>query len=255
MKTALFQMDVAWQDNAANLSKAEEWILNRSEDADLVILPEMFNTGFMNNPQTYAQTMDGETLTRLKAVSAQSGKAVAGSMVVQERGRFFNRFFFIVPQGKVYTYDKKHLFRMSEEHDHYSAGKKKIVIEYKDVRILPLVCYDLRFPVWSRNRENEYDLAIYVASWPASRRYAWDTLLKARAIENQSYVIGVNRCGADPNVDYSGGTVLIDFLGQVRAQAEEGKESMAFGEIDLEAVRRFRCKFPAYLDADLFQLR
>ena len=179
---------------------------------------------------------------------------MAGSFIAKEGGKYFNRAFFVTPEGETYLYDKRHLFRMAGEDQHFTAGDKRTIVRYKDWNICLQVCYDLRFPVWSRNVDNEYDLLIYVANWPQGRQKVWDTLLSARAIENQAYVVGVNRVGSDANGQYAGGSKLVDLFGETIVKAEEGVESIVTGEIDLDRLKAFRKEFPVLDDADQFKL-
>jgi len=251
MKIALIQTDPAWEAPGANLARAEEWV--READADLVVLPEMFPTGFTMNAAAAADTMDGKGPQAMREMAARHGKAVMGSMAIAEGGRFFNRMFFATPDGGLKYYDKRHLFRMSGENGIYTPGRERPVWEYMGVRMLPLVCYDLRFPVWIRNR-GDYDMIVTAAAWPAPRAAVWRTLLRARAIENLCYVAGVNRTGDDPNTSYDGDTALIDFMGNPVAEATGRGEQMVSGTIDMAAQRAFREKFPAWMDADDFTL-
>ena len=186
--------------------------------------------------------------------TAQSKQcAIAGSIALEDKGKYYNRFYFVHPGGMVEWYDKKHLFTYGGEHKRFTAGTKRVIVNYKGVRILLQVCYDLRFPVWSRNR-NDYDIAIYVASWPTPRVDAWKLLLKARAVENQCYVVGVNRVGKDPNCEYVGGSAIIDPYGKVIASCEDGKQCEATADVNLLELEEFRKKFPVLNDADPFEI-
>lgn len=250
LKTALVQTKIAWGNKKYNLDTAEQ--ITKETDADLIIFPEMFTTGFMTEEtENYAEPMDGETIGRLRELVIRIGKAVAGSIIVKNASGTFNRFVFIKPDGTIEFYDKRHLFSYSGENNLYSAGHERIIIEYKGVRIMPLICYDLRFPVWSRNQQN-YDAAIYVASWPESRIRAWDALLCARAIENQCYVLGINRVGSDPTAHYNGHSIALDYLGQELASLPENKEGVIFADLDIEALNNYRNKFRVWQDADEF---
>ena len=253
MRIALYQMDCRWEDAASNRAGAEKWIA--SQRADLFVLPEMFTTGFTMAPDRVAESGDGETAGWLCDMARHSGAAVAGSVAVRcdgGTGDYRNRFFFARPDGALLFYDKRHLFRMGGEGEHYRPGGERVVVEYRGWRILLQVCYDLRFPVWSRNR-NDYDMILYVASWPASRAHAWRTLLAARAIENQCYVAGVNRVGRDPSAVYSGDSAIFDFKGEPVAAADPYREQSVVADLNLETLRTFREKFPAFLDADRFE--
>lgn len=251
LRVALCQMDIAWGDKERNRETAGRMI--REAAADIVVLPEMFSTGFDMEPSTVAERMNGPTVGWLKGITAETGKAVICSIVIEDGGRFFNRLLFAEPGGALHKYDKRHLFSFSGEDRNYSAGSERLIIDYKGFRILLLICYDLRFPVWSRGSD-EFDLMVYIASWPSSRIQVWDTLLRARAIENQSYVAGVNRVGDDPASHYDGHSVAVDFYGNVMASAIEDKEGLFVTEFELEPLRAFRRKFPAWQDSDSFQL-
>lgn len=247
MKTVILQNDILWADPAGNIRKADAAI-SSSPDADLYILPEMFSTGFCTSPERIAES-DGATLEWMKKKAAQCGAAIAGSLAIKEDGNFYNRFYFVKPDGDVVSYDKKHLFTYGKEHESFTAGDRRVIVEYLGVHILLEICYDLRFPVWSRNR-GDYDMIIYVASWPSSRISAWNSLLVARAVENQCYVAGVNRVGTDPSDSYSGGSVIVDPYGNVIARCQDGIESYSEAEIDMELLEAFRRKFPVLNDAD-----
>ena len=217
-------MDILWTDPKGNRTRAEEAI-DSCPGADLYILPEMFSTGFCTQPEGVAEFCDSDTLAWMKSKSGSIGAAIAGSVAVMDCGKYYNRFYFVKPDGCVESYDKRHLFTYGGEHNHFTAGDKRVVVEYKGVRILLQVCYDLRFPIWSRNH-GDYDMAVYVASWPATRVEAWKALLIARAIENQSYVIGVNRVGDDPSNTYNGGTRVIDPYGKLIPTMDNNKNEV-----------------------------
>ena len=212
LKITLLQSDIVWEkpmDNIRNFSQ----MLSALKTSDLIVLPEMFTTGFSMQPELLKEKMDGPSVQWMKNIAGEKGAAVTGSLIIEEEGRIFNRCVWVFPNGRITHYDKRHLFSMGSEHQHYSAGDKKLVVEYKNWRICPLVCYDLRFPVWSRNLEN-YDVLIYVANWPANRHHVWKNLLVARAIENQSYCLGVNRIGKDDaGLNYDGDSAFVDPLG------------------------------------------
>ncbi len=248
---AICQFDMVWEDFRTNLVKTEALV--RAADARLVVLPEMFATGFVTDPERIAQPMTGEIVRAMRRWAAEEGKAVAGSVVIEEAGAFYNRFLFVTPDGKVTAYDKRHLFSIGGEGEAFRAGNRRVVVEWGGVRYLLLVCYDLRFPVWARYR-GDYDAILCVASWPAPRRDVWRALLPARAIENQVYVFGVNRIGADPTTHYVGDSMGIDPRGGVLFDAMD-QEGIFYADIDLEALVRFREKFPAWRDADDFELK
>ena len=197
INVTLIQSDIIWEDKVSNLKNYQNKI-SQIESTDLIVLPEMFTTGFSMNPKDISETMSGETIQWMKSNASKMNSAICGSIIIEEDDKYFNRFIWVNPDGSICQYDKKHLFSFAGEDKNYTAGNEKIIIEYKGWKICPLVCYDLRFPVWSRNSE-DYDLLIYVANWPTKRKLAWKSLLVARAIENQCYVIGVNRVGKDEN--------------------------------------------------------
>lgn len=252
MKVILLQRDLVWAQPKWNVARADEAI-DALPGADLYVLPEMFSTGFCTQPEGIAECADSETLHWMIRKAAEKQAAIAGSVAVHENGRFYNRFYFVHPDGTVQHYDKKHLFTYGGEHLRFTAGTERVVVHFRGVRILLEVCYDLRFPVWARNR-GDYDMILYVASWPTPRVEAWSALLRARAIENQCYVAGVNRVGSDPSCEYCGGTVLIDPYGKALAECPWHTESAVSADIDLEALEAFRRKFPVLSDADPFSL-
>ena len=264
MNITLFQTALHWQDPVANRAMLEEIIFTLPHPTDLIVLPEMFTTGFTMDAAAVAEPMNLTTFRWLRQMAQQTNAAITGSYVVREStptGRqFYNRLVWMEPDGQFATYDKRHLFRMAGEEKLYTAGNQRVVREWRGWRICPLVCYDLRFPVWSRNQVRpdgtlDYDLLLYVANWPAPRQAPWDTLLQARAIENLSYVAGVNRVGTDgPGHPYTGGTALIDFKGDVLFRQYD-TEAVHQQTLSLESLQAFRTKFPAYLDADDFTLR
>lgn len=249
MRVTIVQTDITWACPAANRAHMDG-MLRGIEGSDLIVLPEMLSTGFATNPEGIAER-DGSTLAWMKAKAAEKGCAIAGSVATEADGLFYNRFYFVTEEGSTTHYDKHHLFTYSGEHHRFTAGNDRVTVEYRGVRIRLLVCYDLRFPIWSRNKADEpYDIALYVASWPTSRADAWDTLLKARAIENQCYVAGVNRVGEDPNCPYCGGSAVIDPYGRVIATCGRGNEGVVTADIDMAALKAFREKFPVLNDAD-----
>lgn len=252
MKITIYQQDIKWASPQQNRENLDSILESLPEGTDLLVLPEMFSTGFATEPEGIAEpSVNGSfpTLEWMKERSSQCGFAIAGSVAVEEEGTYFNRFCFVKPDGECSFYNKHHLFTYGNEHKRYSAGTERLIVEYKGVRFIPLICYDLRFPVWSRNR-GDYDAMIYVASWPTSRVEAWRTLLKARAIENQSYLIGVNRVGEDPSCTYCGGSAIIDPYGKPLAECADGKAEMVSAELDMELLNNFREKFPVLGDAD-----
>jgi omega-amidase len=256
LRVSLLQAELDWQDPASNRARFDERLGEiAAGSADLVILPEMFTTGFSMDSATLAEPAAGPTAQWLQAWSRRLGAAVTGSVMTRDGDRFVNRLWFATPEGALHRYDKRHLFRMAGEHEHFAAGRESLVVQFRGWRIAPLVCYDLRFPVWSRRRDGfDYDLLVYVANWPARRAYAWRQLLIARAIENQSYVVGVNRIGPDGNgIAYDGDSAAHDFLGQPIATLG-AEAATATVSLELDALREFRERFPAHLDADRFTL-
>ena len=222
---------------------------------EIVVLPEMFSTGFTMKSRELAEPVSGITVRILKELAADFQLALCGSFICSERSNYYNRAFFITPEGEEFYYDKRHLFRMGNEAEYFSAGNNKLIISYRGWNICLLVCYDLRFPVWSRNVNNEYDLLIYVASWPQARRLAWDTLLCARALENMCYVCGVNRIGVDGNkLIYNGGSVVFSAKGEVLASVPDGEEGIETVSLSLISLQQLRDKFPVWKDADAFRL-
>jgi len=248
----LLQQDLAWLDAPANRARFAA-LLQRARGSDLALLPEMFNTGFTMEPQAWAETMDGPTVQWMREQAADLQLALAGSIAIREAAAFRNRFLFVRPDGALEHYDKRHLFRMSGEHQVYRPGELRRQLIWRGWRLSLQVCYDLRFPVWCRNR-GDYDALLYVANWPSRRREHWCALLRARAIENQAWVIGVNRTGVDGNgIDYSGDTLVIDPWGAVTldAGAAPGVHTVSLSAAVLADCRD---RFPVHLDADPFSL-
>jgi len=251
MRVALLQAALIWEDAKANRSYFQEKIALLDGKADLVILPEMFTTGFTMNPTPVAEPMTGETVAWMQSIAEKNKTAVCGSLVIIADNQFYNRFLFVFPTGEIRHYDKRHLFTLSGEREAYTAGKEKIIIEYRGFRICPMICYDLRFGVFSRNVE-DFDLLIYAANWPKPRINAWDILLKARAIENMCFVAGVNRIGKDFNqYEYSGHSQLVDYLGEyiIEPMKNEGQQT-AF--LNKEKMLETRAKLGFLNDRDTF---
>jgi omega-amidase len=255
LRLALLQQPLVWQAPEENRAAFAAAIAPLAGEVDLIMLPEMFTTGFSMQPQAHAETSSGATLAWLQGQARGADAAIVGSIAVREREQFYNRLYFVRPSGTYSTYDKRHLFRMGDEHLHYASGVSAHVVEWRGFRIAPLVCYDLRFPVWSRRRaELDYDLLLYVANWPAVRRYPWQQLLRARAIENQAFVAGCNRVGHDGNgIAHSGDSAVIDSLGKPMVELAD-QPGILRAELSLEALAQFRARFPAHLDADRFTL-
>ena len=248
------QSSIVWEKPAANLEYFDEQISKLPSTVDLVILPEMFTTGFSMNPISIAETMGGPTIKWIVTTAKINRMALVGSVVIKENAQYFNRLFFIHPNGHIETYDKRHLFTLAKENDQYTSGKERLIVLFKGWRICPLICYDLRFPVWSRNT-NEYDLLVFVANWPSIRIHAWDTLLKARAIENMSYCIGVNRVGKDENgYEYNGHTAIYNFLGEKLSRTIEGKENILQCVVSKNELQKIRQKLNFLEDQDAFKI-
>jgi len=261
LRVCLIQGDTRWHDPAANRGYYGELIRRHAPGADLVVLPETFTSGFSNEALASAEGMDGPTLPWLRELAVATGAVITGSMQCCTPDGTFNRLLWVEPSGTIRHYDKRHLFRMAGEHTRYTAGQERVTCELKGWRIRPLICYDLRFPVFIRNRYGhevadgmDYDLLLFVANWPAPRAHAWRTLLRARAIENLSYCIGVNRCGIDGNgIAYVGDSAALDFLGQPLVEC--GATEVAVGvTLSAAALAEHRARFPAHLDADDFSL-
>jgi omega-amidase len=260
LKFTLIQSELHWEDIEANLSMFEEKIWQISGSTDVIVLPEMFTTGFTMAASKMAEHMNMRTFKWMKHMADQTGALILGSYVVTVHDRFYNRMLWMEPGGNFKTYDKRHLFRMANEHKIYAPGESLLIASWKGWRICPLICYDLRFPVWSRNRweatlkRPSYDVAVYVANWPTARIDAWNTLLKARAIENLSYVVGVNRVGQDGNgIEYNGHSSVISPKGEV-IFSNEGVEAIRTLELSANSLNAFRDRFPAYLDSDDFTI-
>ena len=254
LKLALLQSDIHWHEIGANLAMFEEKIWQIEDQVDVILLPEMFQTGFTMEHEGLAEPMNFTTFKWMKQMAAQKNAAVCGSYIVKEDGKVFNRLLWMQPDGQYYAYDKRHLFRMANEHEHFNIGSKKLIVECKGWKICPMVCYDLRFPVWSRNVNLQYDALLYVANWPAVRINAWDTLLEARAIENVSYTVGLNRVGKDgAGIDYNGHSAVYSAKGEQLVFSE--REEIIYVELSAEQLQSFREKFPAQLDADDFEIK
>ena len=254
----IIQTDIAWQNKAENLRRLSEKIDGIEERTEIVILPEMFTTGFTMQPELFAETMDGETIEWMKEITARNKIILTGSIIVKENDLYYNRLIWMLPNGQLGYYNKRHLFAFAEEDKHYTAGNKRLIASVKGWKINLQICYDLRFPVWSRQQptenDSEYDLLINVANWPERRSHAWKTLLCARAIENQCFVVGVNRVGKDgKNINHSGNSLLIDPLGQVLYHKTDDEDVCTI-TIQKDDVDKARTQFPFWKDADDFSI-
>ena len=253
MKLAFLQTELVWEDPAANRKAISDAFL-ALEAIDLLVLPEMFSTGFSMRASALAETMTGETLNWMAETARTHKVTLCGSLIISSAQGYTNRLVWMSPTGDFQYYDKRHLFRMSGEHEHYCSGDLPITTRLKGFNCRPLICYDLRFPVYARNTSNAYDVLIFVANWPAARSHHWKTLLAARAIENQCYVIGVNRLGQDGNgVVYSGDSCVIDYSGAFLLNAE-ARPGLHYVEIDADALTGYRADFPAWMDQDPFEI-
>ena len=257
MKIALVQTDILWCDKAANIARAEA-LIDASEPADLYVLPEMWSTGFVIEAQDVAEReQECGALQWMVRTAAARGCALSGSLVIEEDGKYFNRHYFVTPDGIAARYDKRHLFRLGGETKRFTAGSERIVVEWRGVKFLLQTCYDLRFPVFVRNKISEagydYDAIIYIASFPTPRAAAWRTLSAARAIENECFVVAVNRTGDDIYCNYNGGSVIWDSFGEAVAECGE-KECIAVAQIDIDELKVRRKRFPTLRDADLFSI-
>ncbi|MFS8137191.1 MAG: amidohydrolase [Thermomonas sp.] len=261
LRVSIVQGETRWHDPAGNRAYYGELIAPLKGLTDVVVLPETFTSGFSNDAIGNAETMDGATVAWMREQAAMLDAAVTGSVQLRANEGVFNRMLFVTPDGNVTHYDKRHLFSFAKEHERYAAGSERVSVEWKGWRILLQVCYDLRFPVFSRNRFDversglpDYDLALYVANWPSARAYPWKTLLRARAIENLSYVVGVNRVGTDGNgLHYSGDSAVIDFLGHPASECMD-QEMVVTTTLQADALEAHRARFPAMLDGDRFSL-
>jgi len=260
LRITLVQSSLVWEDISANLKHFEDWLMKENPSTDLILLPEMFSTGFSMQPESCAEAMDGQAIKWMASQADKFQCAIGGSLLIKEAGKFVNRFIWMLPDGNFQHYDKAHLFRYGGEHLKFTSGKNKTIINYKGWKISPLICYDLRFPVWSKNRWNEatafdYDLLIYVANWPERRSFAWKSLLTARAIENQCYLAAVNRCGIDGNgIAHSGDSVILDPMGQKISTIQAHEKHMETILIDYSLLSELRNQFQVWQDWDTFTL-
>ena len=254
LKIATIQTDLVWEDPKANRKNFKTKFEALPEDVDLVILPEMFTTGFTMNAETVAESMEGKSISWMIDQAQKFNFAITGSLIIEEDNRFYNRLIFAFPDGAIRTYDKRHTFSLAGEDKVFTAGKERVIIQYKGWKICPLICYDLRFPVWARNVE-DYDLLLFVANWPKPRIAAWDALLKARAIENMSYCIGVNRIGVDEKQnEYCGHSGIYDVLGNTLNTIRPNKEQVDIIELDKKHIAYYRDKLKFLDDKDVFTI-
>ncbi len=255
LKIAMLQSNLIWENPEQNRNNFAEKIKKIGQSVDIILLPEMFTSGFTMSPSNVAETMEGETIKWMLEIALRSNAAIGGSIVIEKKDKFFNRFVFAKPDGTMEIYDKRHTFTLARENEVYASGNAKVIIDYKGWKICPLICYDLRFPVWARNTEI-YDVLFYVANWPKPRITAWDALLKARAIENMSYCIGVNRVGLDANNhEYSGHSAAYDVLGEQLFDIEDGKEHVEIVTLSKAHLTSIREKLKFLNDSDAFTLK
>ncbi|MCB4798489.1 amidohydrolase [Neotamlana laminarinivorans] len=255
LEIALIQLDLIWENSEKNRNQITSYIKNLPENVDLVVLPEMFTTGFSMNAKNIAETMQGKTVSWMQQLAIKQNIAITGSIVITENTNFYNRLIFAEPNGNLKLYNKRHTFTFANEDKTYTAGHEKLIINYKGWKICPLICYDLRFPVWARNIE-DYDVLIYVANWPKPRINAWDTLLKARAIENMSYCIGVNRVGNDAlNNEYCGHSAVYNVLGNSVATFNPNEAGAKTVTLSKSHLKNYRNKFKFLNDKDLFTIQ
>ena len=277
LKVTLIQSELHWENVDKNLTMFTDKINAIDEATDIIVLPEMFNTGFSMESEKLAEHMSGKTVSWMMQMAKNTNAVIVGSLIVTEHDEYYNRLIWAQPNGNYYAYDKRHLFRMADEHEYFSAGENRLIVEYKGWRICPLICYDLRFPVWSRNTsfchpepveglknltpitqyptQNVYDILIYIANWPAARKAPWSKLLEARAIENQCYVVGLNRVGKDgKQIDYTGNSAVINPKGERVSTIPENKNITQTHTISLDELNSFREKFPVGMDADKFEI-
>lgn len=253
LKVTVAQYPIHWENIDKNIKFFSDKLDSLKVKTDLIIFPEMFTTGFTMNVKECSEDMNGKAVQFVKKYSKKLNAAVCGSVIIKSGNKYFNRLIVGLPDGKIKFYDKRHLFRMAKEHSVYSSGSKRLILKIKDWRIAFFVCYDLRFPVWSRNR-NSYDAAVYSANWPKERLYYWKNLLLARAIENQSYIIGANRTGSDKNgFKFTGNSAVINPMGKYVLDAKS-KSGLFTAELDMDSLVKFKEKFPAYKDADRFKI-
>lgn len=252
LKVTIIQANIIWEKPKDNLEKYSQWLENIGE-TDIIVLPEMFTTGFSMDVNKLKEKANGPAIKWMKELAAQKKAAIVGSLIIEEKGKIYNRAFWVFPDGKIQKYDKRHLYTMGQEHLHYSPGKEKLIVEYKGWKFCPLICYDLRFPVWARNLE-DYDVVLFMANWPSPRHHVWKNLLIARAIENQAYCFGINRVGTDgTGLKYLGDSAYVSPKGKAEFMGEQ--EKVQTFEISYSELHDFRKKFPLLNDRDSFQIK
>lgn len=252
LTVSIIQTHLHWEDKDSNLKMFEEKLATLPSGSQVVFLPEMFSTGFSMRPELFAENMEGNTVQWLREMASAQRKIICGSLIIEENKQYFNRLLWVLPNGMMYHYDKRHLFAYAGEDQHYTAGSKRLIVQVNGWKICLMICYDLRFPVWARQNKEQYDALVYVANWPDRRSMAWKTLLQARAVENQAYVIGVNRTGNDGNnIYHSGHSALIDPLGNTLWQ-EADNEAIYTHTLNKEKLQEVRTQFPFLNDADQF---
>lgn len=255
IRVAAIQMDLAWENIEANIEKMKLWVEKYANQVDIVVFPEMFLTGFSMNVESCSISPQHSSISSISQIAQKNNVAIAGSVMTVEDSSYYNRFYFFHANGTISTYNKRHLFRMANEHEYFTAGNERKLIEHRQNFIMPAICYDLRFPVWLRNN-NQYDILLIVANWPHARIEAWEKLLMARAIENQCYVVAVNRCGTDGNgIEYNGATMIIDFKGDIIDKATDFKEMGIAAELNANNLSDFKKRFASHLDADAFEIK
>lgn len=256
LKITLIQTHLFWEDKGANLALLEQKIVNLEEPTEIVILPEMFTTGFSMQPTLHAETMEGPSVQWMRRIAKAQKIILTGSLIIEENGHYYNRLIWMLPNGEFGYYDKRHLFAFAGEDQHYTAGNKRLIASVKGWKINLQICYDLRFPTWARQAApNEYDVLMYVANWPEKRSHAWKTLLVARAIENQAFVVGVNRVGLDgKNIAHSGNSMVVGPLGEVLYHSAD-QESVFQITLQRDELEQARTQFPFWKDADFFTIQ
>lgn len=254
LNIAIIQSDIIWEDINANLDAHSTALDRINESFDVILLPELFTTGFTMNTALLAETMQGKSVNWMAEMSHKFKCSITGSLIIEQDGKYYNRLIWMHKNGQYQYYDKRHLFRLGDEDKNYAPGDSLITVKQGPFRIRPLICYDLRFPVWSRNKD-DYDILVYVANWPAARHDVWSCLLKARAIENQAYVIGVNRTGRDGmGIGYDGDSLVFDARGKLLASLPKNSSGTLLASLSIEDLKSFRKEFPVHKDADPFRI-